>query len=388
VKVGRLCVLLLAAVLAAAPARADDGLSDEAILGSRPAFLIESMRLRYTHFDQEGHGYQSQADRPSPTQPGSEWLSVDQPQLEVVAQQGKFTHRLWVPIDVVSAASPDALDAVSTASRTNEAASFDLSSTYHASPVSEVTLHAAFHLEEPFRSWTLGVGGARSFADGNTTIAASLNQVFDWLDRFNLFGTRLGRRYRSSSNGNLSVTQLLSPTTVAYLGYGVTVQIGELSNTWNAVPLDSGELGLEQLPHLRHRHAFVGRIAQVLPWKAIVKGFYRFYVDNWGILAHTIEAQLYQRFGRHFYLRASYRYHVQTAASFFSLSAPAADGALRTADSDLAEFTAQTVGVLAAIDLKFVGRLQGLHLDVGYERYFRTNDLRVNIYTCSAGFRF
>jgi len=379
---------LLALALCATQARADDSLSDEAILGTRGGFRIESMRLRFTHFDQEGHGYQSQADRPSPSSPGSEWLQVEQPQLEVVAQQGKFTHRLWVPIDVVSAASPDALDAVSTASRTNEAASFDLSSTYHANPVTDVTLRAAFHLEEPFRSWTLGVAGSRSFADGNTTIAASLNQVFDWLDRFNLFGTRLGRRYRSSTNANLSVTQLLSPTTVGYLGYGVTVQIGELSNTWNAVPLDSGELGLEVLPGLRHRHAFVGRIAQALPWKAVLKGFYRFYVDNWGILAHTLEAQLYQRLGRQFYLRANYRFHVQTAASFFSLSAPAADGALRTADSDLAAFDAQTVGILAGLDLKFVRRLQGLHLDVGYERYFRTNDLRVNIYTCSAGFRF
>ncbi len=294
---------------------------------------------------------------------------------------------------MVSAASPDAVDAVSTASRTNEAGTFDISHTYEPDRRSAVTLRYAFHLEEPFRSWQLGVAGKRSFADDNTTISASLNQVFDWVDRFNIFGARLGRAYRSSTNANIAVTQLLSPTTVGYLGYGVTVQVGELSNTWNAVPLLSSktgnvdELGREILPPLRHRHAFVARLAQALPWNGIIKGLYRFYVDSWGILAHTIEAQLYQRLGSWAYLRASYRFHTQSAPYFWSTAAP--DGVSeRSADSDLAEFQAQTFGILGGVDIKFTKRLRDLHLDFGYERYTRTNGLDANIYTCSAGFLF
>jgi hypothetical protein len=60
----------------------------------------------------------------------------------------------------------------------------------------------------------------------------------------------------------------------------------------------------------------------------------------------------------------------------------------RTADSDLASFTAQTVGGAAALDLPLRGGVRELHFDLGYERYFRSNDLRVNIYTCAVGFRF
>lgn len=382
-----LAIALLLAVPLAGGLYADEPLSDSAILGPDPGFHIDSLRLRYTHYDQEGRGYQSQADRSSPAEPGSEAVTVEQPQLEVVATQGRFTHRLWVPVDIVTAASPDALDAISTASRTNEAASLDLTSTYHMSHTSDLFLRAAFHLEEPFRSWALGVGGSRSFADDNTVISASLNQVFDWLDRFNIFGTRLGRDYRSSTNANLGVTQLLSPTTVAHLDYGVTVQLGQLSNTWNAVPLSIGSLGNELLPNLRHRHAFVGRIAQALPWWGAIHGFYRFYVDNWGIVAHTFEVALYQRVSRWGYLRVNYRVHNQTAPYFWTSSA-STNAIYRTADSDLGAFTAQTLGVLAAVDLPFLRRVRSLHLDVGYERYFRTNDLRVNIYTCALGLLF
>ena len=60
----------------------------------------------------------------------------------------------------------------------------------------------------------------------------------------------------------------------------------------------------------------------------------------------------------------------------------------RTADSDLAAFSAQTFGVLGAVDVGFTRHVQGLHVDFGYEHYVRTNDLRANIYTCSLGFGF
>jgi hypothetical protein len=379
-------VTLLAMTLAL-PARADDGLSSSEILGAPDRFHLESARVRYTHFDQHGHGYQSLADRGSPAEPGSEALGVEQIQAEVVAKHGKFTHRLWVPVDVVTAASPDALDAVSSASRLNVATTADLSTTYQASPSSEVTIRGGAHLEEPFRSWLFGVGGARSFADGNTTIAASSNQALDWFDYFTLEGDRIGRRFRSSSNVNLSVTQLLSPSTVGLFGYGATVQIGELGNGWNAAHLEDTSSGSERLPKLRHRHALVGRLAQALPWHGVVKGLYRFYVDSWNIFAHTAEGQLYQRFGRHLYLRASYRYDVQSVARYFTVAAPIDDTTYRTSDSDLDAFHAHTYGALAAVELELPGR-QILHLELGYERFTRSNDLQAHVYTCASAIHF
>jgi hypothetical protein len=386
--------LACAAVALACAAVHADELSSEEILGRPRPFVIDSIRARFTHFDQEGRGYQSQADRAGPYSPGLETATIEQPQLEVVAQQGKFTHRLWVPIDVITAASPDAIDGwpppdtVTEASHTNVAGSLEVATTYHKDRDTDVTVHAGFHLEAPFRSWDAGVAWARGFAEQNTVLSASLNQIFDWLDAFDIHGLRVGRDFRSSTNANLGITQLLSPTTVGHLDYGVTVQLGQLSNTWNVVPLSTNMIDQERLPSLRHRHAFVARLVQALPWHGIVKGMYRFYVDDWGVLAHTFELQLYQRLARWFYLKVNWRVHTQTAPWFWTLSADP-NAAARTADSDLAALTAQTFGVMAALDTPLRTRLlRELHVDFGYERYFRTNSLSANIYTCSLGFRF
>jgi hypothetical protein len=241
----------------------------------------------------------------------------------------------------------------------------------------------------------MGFGWRRSFAEENAAVAVSLNQVLDWYDRFDLDGNRHGRAARSTTNLNASLTQVLSPTTIADLSYGGTWQTGTLGNTWGSVPLDDGTRGEERLPRERLRHALAVRLAQWLPWQAALKLRYRAYVDDWGIRAHTGEVDLTQRIFGVVRLKASYRRHRQTAARFFTTSADPASTDVRTADSDLGAFTAETVGGTIAVDIAPASAPAGtdalwrdLHVDIGYERYFRSDGLMVDVTTWGLGFRF
>jgi len=153
------------------------------------------------------------------------------------------------------------------------------------------------------------------------------------------------------------------------------------------VPLANGERGPELLPSERIRHAVVGRMAQFLPWNGAVRLHYRLYVDDWGILAHSIEGRLLQRLSPRVYIGALYRFHTQTAPSFFTTRA-SVDAPLRVADSDLAPLDSHTIGAKLVGDTPVSGMAQSLHYEVGYDRYFRTNDLRMDIVTCSIGLRF
>lgn len=381
-------LLVLCSIAAGPPARAEDPpFSDADILGpDRPRFAIQSLNLRFTHFDQTGSGYQSRAGPLLGA--GSEQLTVEQPQIEVVAKQGdSFTHRVWFPVDIVSAASPDAVDVVSRASRLNEAGSIDWTATYQADRATSLFSRVGFHSEENYRSWNIGFGATQGFAQENTVVSASLNQVIDWFDHYELDGQHTGHTSRSATNGNLGVTQLLSPTTIAHANYGLTIQAGELSNTWSSVPLATGDRGREVLPQERQRHALVIRLAQWLPWNGALKGFYRFYGDDWGIRAHTAELELHQRISYFSSLRFTYRVHTQTSADFFTtLGSPGI--AKRTADSDLAELDAHTFGVKGAFDIPLASFARSLHFDLGIDRYFRSNDLRVIVYSCGLGFLF
>ena len=256
--------VLMLALLLAPRARADPPLplQDADILDKpAPYFRVESVGLRYTHFDQTGSGYQSR--RGPRGGPGRETLSVEEPQLEVVVKQGdRITHRIWTPVDIVTAASPDAIDVVSSASRSNEAGSFDWTAAYRATPEATLSVRNGVHNEENFRSWNSGFGLLRSFAEENTVLEASVNEVMDWFDGYTLKGVADGHRSRISTNLNAGLTQILSPTTLAHLDYGLTLQRGQLSNGWNIVPLRSGDVALEVLPRTRVRHALVGRVAQ------------------------------------------------------------------------------------------------------------------------------
>ncbi len=145
--------------------------------------------------------------------------------------------------------------------------------------------------------------------------------------------------------------------------------------------------GPELLPAERVRHALVARLAQFLPWNGALHAYYRFYTDDWGNTAHSVQAELLQRLSRAVYVGALYRLHHQSGVSFFTpLADPAAT--LRTADSDLAPFDAQTLGGKVTIDAPMPGAVRALTFEFGYERYFRTNDLAVDVFTCATGYRF
>jgi hypothetical protein len=371
----------------AAPAPSASAPGDEPILGpTKPSFRIDSVMTRMTGFDQFGHGFQAQGGPILGA--GSERTTIFEPQVEVNASQGdRVKHNLWIPIDIVTAASPHAIDVLTSASRHVEAGSLDWAATYKNDPTTDLTVRSGLHLENPFRSWHGGLAASRAFAEGNTVLSAGLLEVFDWFDRFDIHGGRHGRTDRSSTTANAGLTQILTPTTIANVNYGITVQRGELGNTWNSVPLMTGDRGPELLPGERVRHAVVGRAAQFLPWNGALHLDYRFYADDWGVIAHSVEGEILQRLSPSVYVGATYRFHRQRGVSFFTtLANPEAN--LRTADSDLASFDAQTVGGKVAIDVPVDADFRTLHVEVGVDRYVRTNDLQMNVVTCATGYRF
>jgi hypothetical protein len=365
--------------------------TDAQILGPEDTALrIESITTRITGYNQYGFGYQSKAGPIGG--PGSERLLVFEPQVEVVATQGdRVTHRIWVPIDVVTAASPHSFeptpDVVSGASRKLEGGTFQWSTTYKADRGSQVALTSGLHIENPFRSWNAGLSGSRALADQNTVVAGSVVGILDWFDRFLITGVRNGRAERSTTMASAGVTQVLTPTTIVHVNYGLTVQEGELGNTWNVVPLANGERGAELLPSSRTRHALVGRMSQFLPWNGALRLYYRFYTDDWGIEAHSVEGQIMQRLTPTLYLGALYRFHTQTGPFFFTTHAPL-DATLRVADSDLAPLQSHTLGGKLVGDVPVRGLARLLHFEVEYDRYFRSNDLQMDVVSCALGLRF
>jgi hypothetical protein len=371
---------------------AGDAIEDARVLAPKPATSVELVQTRITAYDQTGYGYQSQAGPKAG--PGSETLHVLQAQGEFIMKQGEnLTHRLWVPVDLVTSASADAIDryyatpdVVSRASAQNLAAEVDYQLSARASTETTWTAGVGMHYEENFLSWLYSLEYQRSLADDNATLSLSANQALDWFDSFRLGGSRTGRTSRSSTNFNVGLTQLLSPSTLVGASYGFTLQRGELSNTWNSVPTVTGERVSELLPRYRDRHAASASLWQWLPWQSALELRYRFYRDDWEVSAHSFEVSLQQRLLGPLVLAARYRHHTQNGVFFFTTRTPLVSS-YRSADSDLGPFNADSFGASASLSLR-TSELGTLFLTFGYDRYFRSDDLRVTVATWASGLRY
>jgi hypothetical protein len=368
---------------AAAPTADPDSraVSDAEIIGADPGWRILGVDLRFVYLDQVGHGYQSQAGPVG--QPGDEATQIIEPWAAIaIRQSANVRHDILIPVDVVTAASPDALDAITTASRRNEAAGAEIRTSIRRSDQETWSTRVAFHWEEPLTSGTVGAGWRRSLADDNAAIAVSGNLTVDGFDVRDIAGKYQGKNARETGNVNIAASQLLSPTTVLDGSYGVTVQHGVLAQTWNAVPVIGAASVGELLPGDRVRHALTGRIAQTIPaTRSTVKLWYRFYLDDFGVRAHTVELTAYQYLRPWLYVRGAARFHRQSGADFYTdgLAAAPMPGAARTADSDLAPFDARQLSIgLAVVPERAPRLLRGFGVNVEYLRYWRTNDLVIH----------
>ena len=396
---GVFVLVLLSVFASGVRADGDDALPAPEVLPDQPVFVLTEARLRMTYFNQQGRGYQSQADI-SPGMPGSERLDVYQPVFAFGIDQGDDVHHTVVlPVDIVTSASADALDVISRASLVNEAVTADITTDWQATDDDDLSFRYGVHIEEPFRSGFVGVGYTRWLAQDNATISANAQAIFDWFDPITPQGWDLGGTTRQTLTFNVSGTQVLSPTTLGGVSYGLTYQTGTLEQTWNVVPVVCGDPTLcppqaaELFPDSRLRHATSAWLAQRIPATGTtLRAHYRYYRDDFGLDAHTGRGEVFQDAGEHVRLRAHYRLHSQTAVDFWtsSVSPSVVDAQQpRTADSDLASFIAHEGG-LGAIFLWPSRRdlRQGhFELEVGYLVYGRSTGMRVHAATLGWAFR-
>ncbi|MEO8699237.1 MAG: DUF3570 domain-containing protein [Kofleriaceae bacterium] len=373
---------LIALAIVARGARADS--VDSEIIGSDPGWRVEDIQLRTTYLDQDGHGFQSQDG----ALPGSEQMRVIQPSVFVtVRQSDRVVHKIALPIDAITAASPDAVDATTSASRSNVAGDLDLRTSITLTEHDTLTTRFVAHAEEWLGGGTIGAGWKRSLADDNATIAVSGTFGIDVFDDHDHLGSFLGKTSRSTGSLSVAGSQLLSPTTVVDASYGLTYQSGYLRTGWNSVPIDTGMLTDEIFPDDRVRHSLIAGLAQHVPQThSTVKARYRFYFDDFGLRAHTIDASVYQYLVSWMYVRGGYRFYDQNGVDFFTTEVASGftEDTLRTSDSDLAPFHAHEFSVQVAT-VRGRGPLDKWSLSAELFRYARSNDLTITAFSLGFG---
>ena len=135
---------------------------------------------------------------------------------------------------------------------------------------------------------------------------------------------------------------------------------------------------IERLPDARTKLAVGGRLHTYLNERLVLRTFYRYYVDDWGIASNTLSVELPVKLGTLFTVRPGYRYYDQTAADYFApYNAHLSTEKYYTSDYDLAQFTAGQYSLgLSYTDILTQRRVLGWNLkrvDADGSLYRRNN---------------
>ncbi|MBX7193287.1 MAG: DUF3570 domain-containing protein [Sandaracinaceae bacterium] len=352
-----------------------------------PDLRIDRFGARLTVFHQTGRGYQSQADVDASGR-GSEFVFIANPVIYThLTQRDGITHDVYLPIDILTSASTDALDVVSTASRDNESFTLDGTTTIPDGDDSRFLVHWGAHVEEELKAGMGGLGVSLDFADDNAQLVLMADAVVDIFDPVQYNGVDLGLTERVTMSINGTFSQLLSETTTLSLGLGLTGQIGTIQTPWNSVPLaGGGGRSADLFPPSRLRSAASIRLAQAIPQsRTFLQAGYRFYADDYGAIAHSVEGMVTQYLSDDFWIRGSYRYHTQGAPFFFMTEFPrtAWVRTYRTADSDLAALDLHEIsaGLRYFYDRQGQASDRSGYVELGYSYYGRSNSLEIHMGT-------
>lgn len=212
---------------------------------------------------------------------------------------------------------------------------------------------ARYSTEPDYRSTFATLRGQAELFQRNLTLGLTIGAGHDQVS--NAGAPDLVQRVEGTLDTGLvsaSVTQLLGENTVGAITYDLVLLDGFQHNPYRQVQFGAATFA-ERHPDSRIRQAAALSVRRFVPrTETTVIAAYRFYRDDWGIVAHTPELRFAQAAGDNVVFGGGYRLHRQSAADFWRASYAGIDPVsqpLRTDDGKLAAITTHMMTAKLAV---------------------------------------
>jgi len=197
---------------------------------------------------------------------------------------------------------------------------------------------------------------------------------------------------RISYNLGLTLSQVVNRNfQIAFLS-DIGYQQGLLATKFNRVYFgDLSNVKSEKLPDTRFKLPVGIRANYFLGDYIVLRTFYRYYWDNWGINSHTISIEPSIKLSAFSSLSIPYRYYTQSAADYFKpIFLHGLADEFYTSDYDLSKFSSNMIGLGYKITDADKGIFRVKHinsLELRYGYYTRNNGLDSHIITLAMKFK-
>jgi hypothetical protein len=243
-------------------------------------------------------------------------------------------------------------------------------------------------MQDSYESAGAGATLAWDFNQRNTTLVAGLGYSQDvvkpedgiYYGMSSIADNRIRRMddTKDQLDLQLGVTQVIARGTLVQLNYVHGWAEGYMTNPYkiisivNAVTGSTGDYDPlhEKRPRLRDTNVLYAQLNQSFG-KGIAYFSYRYFRDDWGIRAHTVDVKYRHPLGERFFVQPHLRYYQQTAADFYRSMLT------NTEAADLPDYASADYR-LAKLHTTSVGVKIGYRPDFGGELSARTEFIRQN----------
>lgn len=199
-----------------------------------------------------------------------------------------------------------------------------------------------------------------------------------------------GTAPRNSFSASFALSQVINQRFQASINIEPSYQHGLLATKYQRDYFTDGSLRAETLPDKRYKLPIGIRMNYFLDDRFVIRAFYRYYLDNWGIRANTAELEVPVKINSFFSISPFYRYSSQQGTRYFTPYGQHQVGdTYFTSDYDLSTLNSDFYG--AGIRLsppKGVFGWQRLNsAELRYGHYTRSTGLASNIVSLNLKFK-
>jgi hypothetical protein len=301
----------------------------------------------------------------------------------------KHTISAEVGIDLYSSASSDKIDPFTISSASSKDSRIYPSINYaitNEEKGSTVSINGSISTEYDYFSKGLSLGWSKLSKDKNREFSAK-GQIF--LDTWTVIlpvelrnGENSGSKPRNSYSTSFTLSQVVNRRLQVLLLADLAFQEGQLATLYHRTYFTDGSHQVENLPDTRVKIPLGIRLNYFAGDRFIFRTYYRYYVDTWGLDAHTAELEVPIKITPFFSVSPFYRYYSQQGVKYFAgYQEHGLNEEFYTSDYDLSTLTSNMLGL--GIRYAPPGGLGGISrfnaLELRYGHYERSTGLNADI---------
>lgn len=198
------------------------------------------------------------------------------------------------------------------------------------------------------------------------------------------------RAPRNSFSGAISLSHIFTKNFQALLIVEPAFQKGLLATRYQRVYFTNNSHLAEFLPDNRLKLPIGARLNYFLGDNLVLRSFFRYYADDWGIKSETAELETAIKLNPFASISPFYRYYQQTSADYFAaFGQHNIKDQFYTSDYDLSKFNSNYygAGIRFAPPAGVLGISKVSMIEIRYGHYARTNGLSSNIVSMNLRFK-